>query len=175
MNLKELLKNYPNGAVWCVTCPYTVVDQSKMEIAHSDLADKARVFVLRGKNMQTVSGFIDEFEGVLQFPSYFGRNGNALDECLNDLEWINASAYVLIIKDAACVLSSADLVNGFASFLDILEQACEEWGLPYMHGQSHQKSNVPFHVILQCTKEDEELLQKRYADTGRTTKPLVLG
>ena len=39
------------------------------------------------------------FEG-LQFPDYFGRNWDALDECICDLSWLPPGDVILIHKDS---------------------------------------------------------------------------
>ena len=43
------------------------------------------VRVLRGRNMRSTEGFYNELAAALQFPLYFGKNWDALDECLADL------------------------------------------------------------------------------------------
>ena len=42
----------------------------------------------------------------LRFPSYFGHNWDALEECLRDLSWLSAQPRVVIVHEA-CPFSSA--------------------------------------------------------------------
>jgi Barstar (barnase inhibitor) len=106
--------------------------------------------VLRGTKMRTWAGLFDEIGAALQFPPYFGENGNALDECLNDLEWLEADAYVLTVLDAASVL---DREGGEArrAFWEQLKDAANEWG----------RQAKPFRVVVQCTAEEEAALRAR--------------
>lgn len=60
----------------------------------------------------------DALSRGLNFPSYFGRNWDALDECLSDLEWLDQSR-VILIHEAAPRFSRHDLVI----YLSILRDA----------------------------------------------------
>lgn len=42
-------------------------------------------YVLEGNNMTTLERAYDELETVFHLPDYFGRNLDALEECLGDL------------------------------------------------------------------------------------------
>lgn len=63
---------------------------------------------LRGSRMRTTQGVLDEFAAVLQFPAYFGENWDALDECLNELEWLSGDCAALLILDADELMRDAD-------------------------------------------------------------------
>ena len=39
----------------------------------------------------------DAFSRALGFPDWFGRNWDALHDCLGDLSWLKAPGYVLIM------------------------------------------------------------------------------
>ncbi len=43
---------------------------------------------LNGKDIETKELFMNEVERAFGLPPYFGRNRDALWECLNDLHWI---------------------------------------------------------------------------------------
>src|SRR5713226_2851173 len=64
------------------------------------------VTFLRGSKMRTLDALFDEFGAALQIPGYFGENWPAFDECLNDLSWLPAEAYVLILTQAEELLSA---------------------------------------------------------------------
>jgi len=63
---------------------------------------------LRGPKMRTTADLFNEVAAALQFPPYFGENWDALDECLTDMEWLPAEAYVLVVLDAKHLLDRED-------------------------------------------------------------------
>lgn len=65
--------------------------------------------VMRAKHMRTLDGLVTETSAALQFPSYFGYNWAAFDECLGDLMWLPATGYVLLITDASQLLVQGEL------------------------------------------------------------------
>jgi hypothetical protein len=114
--------------------------------------------VLRGTKMRTWAALYDEVGGALQFPPYFGENTAALDECITDLEWLEADAYVLTILDAVRVLDRGEPHDG-PIFWEILRGAAEEWGLPVTGGVP--RAARVFRVVAQCSAEEEAGLRKR--------------
>lgn len=46
-------------------------------------------------------GVLDRFADALQFPSWFGRNWDALYDCLVDLSWLSAPGYAIIVRGFA--------------------------------------------------------------------------
>ena len=59
----------------------------------------------------------------LRFPTYYGRNLDALEECLNDLSWL-PSAEVVLIWDGADALRQTD-PRGHRALLEVLAAAVE--------------------------------------------------
>jgi RNAse (barnase) inhibitor barstar len=107
---------------------------------------------LRGRKMRRAAGVFDEFAAALQFPPYFGENWDALDECLTDLEWLPADAYVLLLLDAAHLLDQ-DRPEARHAFWETLKRAAREWGSPVAGGVTRPVR--PFRVMLQGTAEEE--------------------
>ncbi len=56
---------------------------------------------IRGKRCLSFADTMHEISAALQFPDYFGENPAALDECLDDLEWLCAREVVIFVDDAA--------------------------------------------------------------------------
>jgi hypothetical protein len=72
-------------------------------------------------------GLLRAIARALRFPDYFGFNWDALEECLTDLDWLDAQGTVL-------VLSRADRLAGRAPrdltvALDILEDTAAYWAV----------------------------------------------
>lgn len=108
---------------------------------------------LSGSAMTDLNGLYQELSTKLSFPRYFGENFNALDECLNDLDWLSADGYLLVIKNSDFLLKdeSDEILEGF---LSILSHAGEEWSLPVAKGSTLDRNGVPFHTLLEIDKDD---------------------
>jgi RNAse (barnase) inhibitor barstar len=77
---------------------------------------KSRTVYLDGTRITSKVDFLDAIATALDFPSYFGRNWDALVDCLRDIEtpvevvWTDAGRY-----------AAAD-PGGYATAIEILEQ-----------------------------------------------------
>ncbi|HSQ70463.1 MAG TPA: barstar family protein, partial [Steroidobacteraceae bacterium] len=71
-------------------------------------------------------GLLEHLARDLGFPGWFGRNWDALSDCLRDLEWHPAAeGYLLVLEHADGLAASAPDVLEVA--LDILRDAAEDW------------------------------------------------
>jgi RNAse (barnase) inhibitor barstar len=68
---------------------------------------------------------LDAFAATLKFPDYFGRNWDALDECLSDLAWIDAPGWVLTIENSTQV--AVNNQETLATAIQVLQSAAEYW------------------------------------------------
>jgi hypothetical protein len=95
--------------------------------------------------MTTADEVFGEFRVALEFPSYFGRNWAAFDECLSDLSWLSADAYVLVIMNAHKLMRSepAEL----AYLIETLDRVCTDWSHPIAIGESWDRTGKPFRTI----------------------------
>jgi RNAse (barnase) inhibitor barstar len=107
---------------------------------------------LRGKKISSLDHMHREFGAALQFPWYYGENWAALDECINDLDWIRAEVYILVVTDAQEILAKESREQ-FCSLINLLGEAAREWNSP---PDDECRQPVPFHIILQCTETDKE-------------------
>lgn len=88
--------------------------------------NSANLFILEGKNMKTRSDLFSEIAKVLYFPNYFGNNWNALDDCLQDLDWIHSNSIKVLIRDFDKVLLE-DNMKEKSIFLDCVKTANDFW------------------------------------------------
>ena len=92
---------------------------------------------------------------MFQFPDYFGKNYNALNDCITDLDWLPAEVYLFVIKNSArLMIEESD--DDLGVLLRILDEADKEWATPVNIGEWWDREGLPFHTILQMS-EDEML------------------
>jgi RNAse (barnase) inhibitor barstar len=69
----------------------------------------------------------------LDFPSTFGGNWDALQDCLGDLQWLQSpGGYAVFLSDADALRNDAGA--DFDTLLDVLDEASKAWA----------KDDVPF-------------------------------
>jgi len=75
---------------------------------------------------------LQRIAAALQFPATFGRNWDALADCLGDLEWLpHAGGYAWLFDHAGELRDASE--NDFDTLCDILDDACAHWmerGMP---------------------------------------------
>lgn len=108
----------------------------------------ARVVRLDGTLMKGGEAFYDELIRAIPLPDYFGRNLNALSECITDVDVLAGDPIVFVIRDGQCILS-AEGPGALAGFLDTLRDAGTEWATPVQQGEAWDRPRVAFHVIIQ--------------------------
>lgn len=114
--------------------------------------------LLRGEDMSDSKCFFAEIAAALQFPLYFGKNMNALAECLGDLgDWLPAEAYVLVISQTMLVLKEESRED-FVAFFRLLADVCREWAVGTLPGANWERKPTPFHVVLNTTAENADSL-----------------
>ena len=107
------------------------------------------VGVLPGRRMTDADGVFGEFAAAWRFPEWFGRNWSALEDCLGDLSWSPARAYLCVIADAdRLLLDAAPPVLGL--FLDLLDRVGRQWAAPVDLGEPWDRPAAPFHTALLC-------------------------
>jgi len=115
------------------------------------------VRLLHGSRCTTKQSLLGELARELGFPSYFGHNWDALDECLADLQdWMPATAYILLFLEADELL--ADSREDFKTLLDILNTAALGW--------ASRRPSVPFHTVLQCHPDEKDRMLSRMRGAG---------
>jgi len=105
--------------------------------------------IIDGRRCRTKGALLSEFARVLQYPRDAGRNWDAFEELLADLEWLPAEGYLLIVSDAHELLAGSD--DEYERFVEIAEDVAKEWSIPRT-GQWPRPA-VPFHVCLAVPRD----------------------
>jgi hypothetical protein len=111
--------------------------------------------VVRGHKATTEPAFFGECAAAWQFPYYFGENWDAFDECLTDLQWLPAEAYVFCVTQAVHLLEKEPSDRQHRLLL-VLQRIAKEWGQ-----STPTRPAKGFHVLLQCTAEEKPSLDQR--------------
>lgn len=101
--LLERLSDPARSGVYRVTRPDEVLDAvrgSGLALARVDLRQPA----------------LDAFAKALEFPDWFGRNWDALEDCLTDLSWRQADGYVVLLEGGAAEGMLLDVLASTAEF-----------------------------------------------------------
>lgn len=77
----------------------------------------AYVSFVRGKLCGTVDDFFKEISASMRFPSYFGWNWDAFDECITDLEWLKFSGLLIVIDDFNYIFHTEDCPSIYRALL----------------------------------------------------------
>ena len=89
-----------------------------------------------------------EFSTKLEFPSYFGRNWDAFEDCLRDFGWRPldqpCGGYAILVRNAEELLIESPV--DYATFIDLINKAGEHWATPSFDGI--HRGGVAFHVLL---------------------------
>lgn len=107
------------GGIWFVP----PVDARKVEA----LAKKAgfAFFHVDGRNVQRKEQLMTAMATALDLPEHFGRNWDALEECLLELDGIEAKGYVLLYDHIDGLLAAHP--DQFTTLLEVLRDAVESW------------------------------------------------
>ena len=90
-----------------------------------------RFFHLLGFGIRDRETLFDVIERLMEFP-YFGRNWDALSDCLGGLEWLPASGYVILYEEPQHLFKTSKDV--LMTFFEIIISSAKEWsmrGVPF--------------------------------------------
>jgi len=142
--------------VEAATCDLSALIQASTELGFA-------MFQIDGHRIRTTNDFMDEVAAAVQFPSYFGRNWNAVLDLLTDLSWVPARGYVLAITAGEDLLRMGNRDVG--AFIRAVESAIREWR-DERGEYSERTTSIPFHLVLCGTRP------VRAALSGVLTEPL---
>ena len=88
------------------------------------IANNTRYVFLDGTALDTIEKCYATLSKQLSLPDYFGNNLDALEEVMNDLDWIKEKNIVIIIAAKKLLLQHNDIFKN--DFLEILETSSLE-------------------------------------------------
>lgn len=104
-------------------------DWAQLEKAAAGLA----VFHVKLAGLKSKAAVLEELGRALKFPDYYGKNFDALNDCLTDFECWPATGNLIFVEGLQS-LQSGDR-QACATLLEILQSAAEEWrtqGKPFL-------------------------------------------
>jgi RNAse (barnase) inhibitor barstar len=104
-----------------------LIDAAEREqvMRHRAFPAEFAIAVLDGTKASTRAGFFQELARAMHFPDYFGRNWDAVYDCLTDLNWLPAAGYVLVLDGFDRF--ATDEPDQWAIGLKVLRDACAFW------------------------------------------------
>lgn len=117
--LESLLESN-RGGVWFLP---TRVDTKVLQSA----AKRAgfAFFHVDGKNIARKEQLLNHVAIALHFPKDFGQNWDAFEECLTDLEWVDADGYLIYFDHIDTLLE--DHPDQFETLVEIVRDAVASW------------------------------------------------
>jgi RNAse (barnase) inhibitor barstar len=82
-------------------------------------------FHIEGKNIARKEQLLSHAATALHFPKSFGQNWDGLEDCLTDLEWVDADGYVIYYDHIDGFLSAHP--DQFETLVEILRDAVASW------------------------------------------------
>ena len=82
-------------------------------------------FHIEGKNISRKEQLLNHAATALRLPEDFGHNWDALEECLTDMEWVDADGYVIYYDHIDGFLNAHP--DQFETLVEILRDAVASW------------------------------------------------
>jgi hypothetical protein len=130
-NLQRALKQQRPPGIYRFVSDASV-DYMRDEAKNADW----KFFVLNGSKIRDKQTFLEQIARVMKFPDYFGKNWDALNDCLTDLPRTSEKGFILLFESAEQFIKTSP--KEWEVAVDILNTAIQFW----------KELNVPFYVLL---------------------------
>lgn len=131
---------------------------------------KSFVGRVNGSKSETLKGFFSEIAVAMNFPEDSGSNLDALDEMLNDLDWIIAKNVIVLITNSQEWLSKEKSIDKILTVLDILDATAEDWKWMEEEEGTNKKE---LKIIFEDSVRIRSLLEEQEIPFGEIEIPLV--
>lgn len=155
----DKLSSVSSNWAYLISCSESDIDNSYNP---SDHFPDFCIRIIRGERCQDEGSTFQEWAAALQFPWYFGHNWDALDECINDLEWLPAKGYIFVITHIDKVLPK----RRFETLINIVKKTALNWSVSHESFDNFPRSAIPFHIIFHCDPDKKDVSHKRLTSAG---------
>jgi RNAse (barnase) inhibitor barstar len=97
-------------------------------------------FHIDGKNIERKEQLLNAFATALRLPKHFGHNWDALEECLAEMDWVDADGVVIYYDHIDGLLAAHP--DQFETLVEICRDAVASW----------KEDGTPFIVIFSGAK-----------------------
>ncbi len=119
-------------------CVHFTTDKVDSILEHFERSGSIQLFRM---DAQTAPSLMEGVANALHFPTYFGHNWDAMDECMRDLSWLEFGGLVLMVENAGGMWEKSTCDAGM--FLGIWLSAAEKWA----------SEGKPFHLVFHVESE----------------------
>jgi RNAse (barnase) inhibitor barstar len=121
--------------------------RSPEEVAQAAKQAGLAVFRIDLAHTRSKKDFLDRTAKALNFPDWFGRNWDGLNDCLTDLDWLNTkTGYVLVFENIEQFVAHKQDFNTATAVLTQVSQYWKAEGQPFwalVTGSSEWESGLP--------------------------------
>ena len=87
-----------------------------------DFVKQNDLYAIIPQNLKSKEELLNTIAEQLHFPLYFGKNWDALYDCMNDFTWTNCFRIVIVHKDLPVIGD-----DNLKIYLNILSESVAEW------------------------------------------------
>lgn len=116
--LAELLEEN-RGGVWYLPEPVDAKGVQRLATRNG-----FAYFHIDGTNIARKEQLLNHLATAMHFPKDFGHNWDALEECLTDMDWVDADGYLIYYEHIEVLQAAGDQ---FDTFVEILRDAVQSW------------------------------------------------
>jgi RNAse (barnase) inhibitor barstar len=117
--LKTLLEDEKGGVYFLPEHP------PSKDVAAAAKRAKFAYFHIEGRNIARKEQLLNHVATALRFPDYFGGNWDALEECLADMEWVDAPGYLIYYEHIDALAEAHP--DQLQTFVEICRDAVASW------------------------------------------------
>lgn len=121
---------------------------------------------LNGERMRTADALWGELCAALQFPHWFGWNWNAAIDCLREAGWESRRSYIILVRNADCVLIDDHEAGALAHLAGVFSQVAGNLAEQVQESFDERRPPTPFHVVFHAEGAASSAWDARVAADG---------